>query len=118
MNYNEIKKWLEDNNYQNSGLRTDRNHRIDLYLSDVLHDFAQQQVKNLNIPAVMGSYNDGIFYGIRQCNSEFQVMFQQIYKEFTDLKRIRKKDVEIILSRYANIELGEDINPFLEEVSE
>jgi hypothetical protein len=45
-------------------------------------------------------------------------MVQQIYKEFTDLKRIRKKDVEIILSRYANIELGEDINPFLEEVSE
>jgi hypothetical protein len=53
MTYDEIKKWLEDNNYQNSGLRNDRNHRIDLYLSDVLFDFAQQQVKNLNIPAVM-----------------------------------------------------------------
>ena len=53
MTYEQIKKWLEDNNYQNSGLRTDRNHRIDLYLSDVLFDFAQQQVKNLDIPAVM-----------------------------------------------------------------
>jgi hypothetical protein len=52
MTYDEIKKWLGDNNYQNSGLRTDRNHRIDLYLSDVLYDFAQQQVKNLNIPDV------------------------------------------------------------------
>jgi hypothetical protein len=42
MTYKEIKQWLEDNNYQNSGLRTDRNHRIDLYLSDVLYDFVQQ----------------------------------------------------------------------------
>jgi len=52
MTHKEIEQWLKDNNYQNSGLRTDRNHRIDLYLSDVLLNFAQQQVKNLNIPAV------------------------------------------------------------------
>jgi len=55
MTYEDIKKWLEENNYQNSGLRIDRNHRIDLYLSDVLFDFAQQQVKNLNIPVVSKS---------------------------------------------------------------
>jgi hypothetical protein len=54
MTHKEIEQWLKDNNYQNSGLRTDRNHRIDLYLSDVLLNFAQQQVKNLNIPAVVG----------------------------------------------------------------
>jgi hypothetical protein len=73
MTYEDIKKWLEENNYQNSGLRIDRNHRIDLYLSDVLFDFAQQQVKNLNIPAVISSFvcghppkqtylNDGIWH--------------------------------------------------------
>jgi hypothetical protein len=36
-----IKKWMEDNNYENSGLRTNHNHRIDLYLSDMLFDFAK-----------------------------------------------------------------------------
>ena len=72
MTYDEIKKWLQDNNYQNSGLRTDRNHRIDLYLSDVLFDFAQQQVKNLNMPGVSnsvcscGSPNYG--YGFAKCD--------------------------------------------------
>jgi len=66
MTYDEIKKWLEDNNYQNSGLRTDRNHRIDLYLSDVLYDFAQQQVKNLNIPAVSVSLERAKKYGRHQ----------------------------------------------------
>lgn len=58
MDYDEIKKWLGDNNYQNSGLRTDRNHRIDLYLSDVLFDFTQQQAKKLQQPPVLKSVCD------------------------------------------------------------
>lgn len=78
----------------------------------------EDETPALNKGAVMGSYNDGVFNGIRQCNAEFQVILQQIHKDFTDLKRIRKKDVEIILNEYANIELGEDVNPFLEEESE
>ena len=44
----EIKKWMEDNNYQNSGLRINQHHRIDLYLSDVLCDFKQQILNKLN----------------------------------------------------------------------
>ena len=69
----------------------------------------------LNKGAVMGSYNDGVFNGIRQCNAEFQVMLQQIHNDFTNLKRIRKKDVDIILNEYANIKLGEDVNTYLED---
>ena len=34
-----VKDWLDKKGYHNSGLRTDRNHRIDLYLSDVLEQY-------------------------------------------------------------------------------
>jgi hypothetical protein len=34
-----VKDWLDKKGYYNSGLRTDRNHRIDLYLSDVLEEY-------------------------------------------------------------------------------
>lgn len=47
MEYEKIKNWLKDNDYQNSGLRTDRNHRIDLYLSDVLYHYSKETVHQL-----------------------------------------------------------------------
>ncbi len=41
MTQKEIKDWLDNNNLLNSGLVIDENHRISLYLSDVLHQFTQ-----------------------------------------------------------------------------
>lgn len=34
-----VKEWLDKKGYYNSGLRIDRIHRIDLYLSDVLEEY-------------------------------------------------------------------------------
>ena len=67
---------------------------------------------------VMGSYDDGIFYGIQCCNADYQQVIQQMYKDFISLKRINKADMKRILTQYIEIELGEDVNPFLEDVSE
>ena len=47
MEYEKIENWLKANEYQNSGLRTDRNHRIDLYLSDVLYHYSKETVQQL-----------------------------------------------------------------------
>lgn len=47
MEYEKIKNWLKDNGYQNSGLRTDSNHRIDLYLSDVLYHYSKVTFQQL-----------------------------------------------------------------------
>ena len=46
-----VKNWLDKKGYYNSGLRTDRNHRIDLYLSDVLEEY---KTELLNIHNVVG----------------------------------------------------------------
>lgn len=46
-----VKDWLDKKGYYNSGLRTDRNHRIDLYLSDVLDEYRTEQ---LRLGAVVG----------------------------------------------------------------
>ena len=54
MNTQEAEKWLKDNGFSNACIRIDEYHRPDLYVSDVLIKYAQQQVKNLNIPAVSG----------------------------------------------------------------
>ena len=40
-----VKDWLDKKGYYNSGLRTDRNHRIDLYLSDVLDEYRTEQLR-------------------------------------------------------------------------
>lgn len=77
----------------------------------------KQNQQEENTTVVMGDYNDGVLYGIRICNAEFQSILQQIHKELTDLRNIRKREVERVLTEYASIELGEDINPFLEEES-
>jgi len=45
-----VKDWLDKKGYYNSGLRTDRNHRIDLYLSDVLDEYRTEQ---LRIPVIV-----------------------------------------------------------------
>lgn len=47
-----VKNWLDKKGYYNSGLRTDRNHRIDLYLSDVLEEY---KTELLNIHDVVKS---------------------------------------------------------------
>ena len=40
-----IKEWINKKGYQNSGLRIDRNHRIDLYLSDVLDEYRTELLR-------------------------------------------------------------------------
>ena len=40
-----VKDWLEKKGYYNIGLRTDRNHRIDLYLSDVLNEYRTELLR-------------------------------------------------------------------------
>lgn len=72
----------------------------------------------LNKGAVMGSYDDGILFGIQNCNAEFQAILQEIYTEFNSLKRINKGDMVKILMKHSSKELGEDVNPFLEDASE
>lgn len=78
----------------------------------------EAQNKPLQLPDVMGSYNDGILFGIHNCNAEFQVILQEIYTEFNSLNRINKGDMVKILMKHSSKELGEDINPFLEDASE
>jgi len=75
------------------------------------------ETQQFNIAGVMGSYNDGILFGIRNCNAEFQVILQEIYTEFNNLKRINKSDMVKILMKHSSKELGEDVNPFLEGAS-
>lgn len=79
----------------------------------------EEQNKPLQLPVtVMGSYNDGVLFGIQNCNAEFQVILQEIYTEFNSLKRINKGDMVKILMKHSSKELGEDVNPFLEDASE
>jgi hypothetical protein len=40
-----VKDWLDKKGYYNSGLRADRNHRIDLYLSDVLEEYRTELLR-------------------------------------------------------------------------
>lgn len=44
------KEWLNEKGYYNNGLRTDRNFRIDLYLSDVLEEYRNDllRIQDLN----------------------------------------------------------------------
>ena len=78
----------------------------------------EAQNQPLQLPDVMGSYNDGVLFGIQNCNAEFQVILQEIYTEFNSLKRINKGDMVKILMKHSSKELGEDVNPFLEDASE
>lgn len=78
----------------------------------------EEQNKPLQLPDAMGSYNDGVLFGIQNCNAEFQVILQEIYTEFNSLKRINKGDMVKILMKHSSKELGEDVNPFLEDASE
>lgn len=77
-----------------------------------------KETANSDLGAVMDSYNDGILFGIRNCNAEYQVILQEIYTEFNNLKRINKGDMVKILMKHSSKKLGEDVNPFLEEASE
>jgi len=43
MNTQEAEKWLEDNGFSNACIRLDEYHRPELYVSDVLIKYAQQQ---------------------------------------------------------------------------
>ena len=47
-----VKDWLDKKGYYNSGLRTDRNNRIDLYLSDVLEEYRTEllNIHNVVVP--------------------------------------------------------------------
>ena len=73
MEYEKIKNWLKDNNYQNSGLRTDRNHRIDLYLSDVLYHYSKETIQQLESR-------------IKELESEKSTELEKIKQEFKKVK--------------------------------
>jgi hypothetical protein len=82
-------------------------------------NFAEKNdIPALNNGDGVDSYNDGVFHGIKSCNADFQVLLQQLHNYFSKLKRINKRDMENALSEFSAVELGEDANPFLEEVSE
>lgn len=49
------KDWLDKKGYYNSGLRTDRNHRIDLYLSDVLDEYRTELLRIHNVVVPKGT---------------------------------------------------------------
>jgi hypothetical protein len=55
MKTQEAEKWLKDNGFNNACIRIDEHHRPDLYVSDVLIKYAQQQAKSLNTPAAIKS---------------------------------------------------------------
>lgn len=65
--------------------------------------------------AISEEREKGIFEAIHVCNSDYQQVIQQMCNDFISLKRINKSDVVRILSSYADINLGEDINPYLED---
>ena len=76
------------------------------------------ETPQLGVFDVGSSFNDGVLYGINSCNADYQLALQQIHKELNDLRRIRKKDVQRILEQFTDINLGDDVNPFLEDASE
>jgi hypothetical protein len=51
---------------------------------------------------------------IRITNAEFKAIIQNMFEEFNALQRINKKDMRKILEKYAEMELGEEVNPYLE----
>ena len=73
------------------------------------------QIKDDIFDAIEVAHEDGMFNAITCCNSEYAVIFQNMYTEFINLKRINKIDMKRILTHYAEINLGDEINPYLEE---
>ena len=55
-----VKDWLDKRGYYNSGLRTDRNHRIDLYLSDVLEEYRTELLNIHVVSKTEGKLCEGI----------------------------------------------------------
>jgi len=66
MNTEDIKKWMEEKGFDNSALAIDSNHRVSLYLSDVLGEFEESRVKNLTIKRVIACSNPCKIVG-KQC---------------------------------------------------
>ena len=56
MTTEEIKKWMEDKGFDNNALAIDKNHRVSLYLSDVLGEFNDMLAKKLEIDDVGNSW--------------------------------------------------------------
>jgi hypothetical protein len=69
----------------------------------------------LRQPFIDNSFNEGVLHGIRACNTDYQLAIQQIHKDFIGLRRITKKDMVRILETYAEVDLGDDVNPFFED---
>lgn len=74
-----VKDWLEKKGYNNSGLRTDRNHRIDLYLSDVLEEYRTELLNIHNVVGQSEQLKCGVLGGVcpyetgdRLCRANFK----------------------------------------------
>jgi len=78
MSHKEIELWLEENGYENSGLRTNEYHQIDLYLSDVLFYFTQSQLSFFKVNNFFMSYIDLV----RELNIELYERFGEVEKGF------------------------------------
>lgn len=50
---------------------------------------------------------------INICNSEYKVLIHKLHNKIINLKTLNKKEIETILTKYLDIELGTIINPFL-----
>ena len=85
MNTEDIKKWMEEKGFDNSALAIDSNHRVSLYLSDVLGEFEESIVKNLTIQRVT-----------QQSEQFFALLRYTMPDQFTDiaLKNIVKGFIE------------------------
>jgi hypothetical protein len=71
-----VKNWLDKKGYYNSGLRTDRNHRIDLYLSDVLEEYRTELLRIHNV--VGRSEQLVLFADWLQYNGKWQLPEEQV----------------------------------------
>ena len=89
-----IEKWLVDNNLENNALRTDENHRVSLYLSDVLGSFYDDVKKHevdsnnaIDAAYVLGVFNasgvDGLsveLKRLKELNTKPHVFVKNILK--------------------------------------
>lgn len=65
--------------------------------------------------SITDSFAEGLSLGIAGCNVEFRLRIQHIYSELNNLNRINKSDMKQSLYDHTKQDLGEDINPDLED---
>jgi len=86
-----VQEWLEKKGYYNSGLRTDRNHRIDLYLSDVLEEYRTELLNIASVsvsllPEAMEVIDDYLNAGCKESRKEASKKAKKLYEKYTGEK--------------------------------